>query len=96
MIDIGWENTTPGLSVASPWIRAMRAAPLFTLPFSMQRGFFFLLFKSRLLFDITFPAKFGVFANRILRLGRMFVLLLITVHLCTCTHFFKYNRLKKN
>ena len=50
-----------------------------------QRGFFFLLFKSRLLFDITFPAKFGVFANRILRLGRMFVLLLITVHLCTCT-----------
>ena len=37
MIDIGWENTTPGLSVASPWIRAMRAAPLFTLPFSMQK-----------------------------------------------------------
>jgi len=49
-----------------------------------QRGFFFLLFKSRLLFDITFPAKFGVFANRILRLCRMFLLFQIVVHICTC------------
>ena len=37
MIDTGWGQTTPGLTVASPWIRAMRAAPLFTLPFSMRQ-----------------------------------------------------------
>ena len=49
-----------------------------------QRGFLFLLFKSRLLFDITFPAHFGVFANRILRLCRMFLLLLVVVHFMTC------------
>lgn len=49
-----------------------------------QRGFLFLLFKSRFLFDITFPAHFGVFANRILRLCRMFLLLLIVVHFMTC------------
>ena len=47
-------------------------------------GFLFLLFKSRLLFDITFPAHFGVFANRILRLCRMFLLLLVVVHFMTC------------
>ena len=49
-----------------------------------QRGFIFLLFKSRLLFHINFPAKFGVFANRILRLFRMFILMLMVIHLLTC------------
>ena len=49
-----------------------------------QRGFLFLLFKSRLLFGMDFPAKLGVFVNRVLRLTRMFCLLLVVVHMLAC------------
>ena len=32
-----------------------------------HRGFMFLLFKSRFIFGLYFPAKFGVFYNRVLK-----------------------------
>ncbi len=49
-----------------------------------HRGFIFLLFKSRFIFGLYFPAKFGVFYNRVLRLFRMFMGLLAFINLLAC------------
>ena len=49
-----------------------------------HRGFMFLLVKSRFIFGLYFPAKFGVFYNRVLRLFRMFMGLLAFINLLTC------------